>query len=345
MLGQRKRLNTEQAERDAAPARRLLRIERDLREQLRKLHDQLAETKRDLHLDAESIQSVVETGLALAGQPPLQEVAVPGIWPDPTRVRSRCPVFALPPLSGSWRLAADGLAHPHTGEIRPIVFDHTLSVGRDDVVLAHLNHRLVQMCLQLLRAEVWAVAGVRKLHRITARVIPNSSADVPVAIAHARLVVLGADNKRLHEELIFAGGELREGRFTRIQQVGRLEQLLAAATARPVSATMQERLRTLWPEHRGNLLRSLEARSDDRTKTLQSRLDDRAEREIRSMRAVLGELGASIKAQLSAIDPQLELFSIPEKEQFERDRGALERRLAELPQEMELEAQIIRAPP
>jgi hypothetical protein len=268
---------------------------------------------------------------------------VPGIWPDPARVRSRCPVFALPPLSGSWRLAADGLAHPHTGELRPIVFDHTLNVGRDDVVLAHLNHRLVQMCLQLLRAEVWAVAGARKLHRITARVIPNNSADVPVAIAHARLVVLGADNKRLHEELIFAGGELREGRFTRIQQVGRLEQLLATATVQPVAATMQERLRMLWPEHRGNLLRSLEARSDDRTKTLQNRLDDRAEREIRSMRAVLGELSASIKAQLSAIDPQLELFSIPEKEQFERDRGALERRLAELPQEMELEAQIIRA--
>jgi superfamily II DNA or RNA helicase len=342
MLGRRQHLNTDQAERDAAPARRLLRIERDLREQLKKLHDQLTETKRELHLDAYSIQSVVEAGLALAGQPPLREVQVAGIWPDPAGTRTRCPVFMLPPLTGSWQLAADGLAHPHTKEIRPMVFDHTLSAGRDDVVLAHLNHRLVQMCLQLLRAEVWAVSGRRKLHRITARVISDSMAETPVAVTHGRLVVLGGDTKRLHEELIFAGGELREGRFTRIQQVGRLEQLLAAGTAQPVSASMQERLRALWPEHRANLLRALEARTDDRTKTLQGRLDERAGKEIGAMRAALGELAASIRAQLSEIDPQLDLFSVPEKEQFERDRGALERRLAELPAEMEQETQLIR---
>jgi len=172
-----------------------------------------------LHLDPDSIHSVVEAGLALAGQAPLREVKVEGIWPDPAKVRTRCPVFALPPLTGSWQLAANGLEHPHTHEIRPIVFDHSLTVGRDDVVLAHLNHRLVAMCLQLLRAEVWAVTGSRKLHRITARIIPNNMAEVPVAVAHGRLVVLGGDNKRLHEELIFAGGELREGRFTRIQQL------------------------------------------------------------------------------------------------------------------------------
>ncbi len=343
MLGRRQHLNTDQAERDAAPARRLLRVERNLREQLKKLHDQLTETRRELHLDAGSIQSVVETGLALAGQPPLQERQVAGIWPDPARARARCPVFMLPALTGSWGEAAKGLEHPHTHEIRPIVFDHTLSTGRDDVVLAHLNHRLVQMCLQLLRAEVWALSGRRKLHRITARMVPDNTIEVPVAVAHGRLVVLGGDNQRLHEELIFAGGELREGRFTRIQQVGRLEQLLASGTARPVSVSMQDRLRALWPEHRGNLLRALEARSDERTKTLQSRLDDRAAREVGTMRAVLTELSASIKAQLSEIDPQLELFSIPEKEQFERDRGSLTHRLTELPLEMELEAHLIQA--
>ena len=343
MLGRRRHLNTDQAERDAAPARRLLRIERDLREQLKKLHDQLAETKRELHLDPDSIQSVVEAGLALAPQAPLREVQINGIWPDPTGARTRCPVFALPPLTGSWRLAAEGLEHPHTHEIRPIVFDHSLTVGRDDVVLAHLNHRLVAMCLQLLRAEVWAVSGSRKLHRITARVIPNSMAEVPVAVAHGRLVVLGGDNQRLHEELIFAGGELREGRFTRIQQLGRLEQLLAAGSDQAVSASMQDRLRALWPEHRGNLLRALEARSDDRTKTLQNRLDERAGKEIAAMHAVLEDLGKRIAAQLTEIDPQLELFSIPEKEQFERDRGSLQRRLAELPKEVAEEAQLIRA--
>jgi len=343
MLGRRRVLNTDHAEREAEPARKLLRLERDLREQLKRLHDQLHETKRELHLDADSIQAVVQIGLALAGQAPLIEARVPGLWPDTTGKRSHCPVFRLPPLTGSWGRAAEGLAHPHTGEIRPIVFDHALADGRDDVVLAHLNHRLVQMCLQLLRAEIWAVAGQRKLHRITARLIPDEQAEVPVAIAHGRLVVLGGDNQRLHEEVIFAGGELREGRFTRIQQVGRLQQLLDTTEAEPAGEAIQDRLQALWPEHRGNLLRALEARMRDRTETLQSRLDERAGREVAAMRSVLTELQAAIRAQLHEDTPQLELFSTPEKEQFERDRSALERRLNELPSEMEREEQAIRS--
>ena len=46
--------------------------------------------------------------------------------------------------------------------MRPITFDHQVAKGRDDVVLVHLNHRLVQMCLRLMRAEVWAQSDVKK---------------------------------------------------------------------------------------------------------------------------------------------------------------------------------------
>ncbi|VBT21728.1 helicase SNF2 family protein [Burkholderia pseudomallei] len=343
MLGRRKHLNTEQAERDSEASRKLLRARHDLRAQLQQLHEQLSETKRELHLDAESIQSVVTVGLSLAGQPPLQETTLDGVWPDPTGKRTRCPVFLLPHLTGAWSLATEGLRHPHTQEIRPIVFDHTLASGRDDVVLAHLNHRLVQNCLQRLRAEIWSVAGQHRLHRVTARVIPNRMSDVPIVVAHGRLVVLGGDNKRIHEEIIFAGGELREGRFARIPQVGRLEQLLNEATSQCPTASLQQRLITLWPTHEDGVLRALEARMKDRTETLQSRLDERADREITAMRAVLSELQASIRSQLHEVKPQLELFSTPEKDQFERDRSALERRLDELPEEMEQEGKIILA--
>lgn len=343
MLGRRKRLNTAQVELDAEPARKLLRVERDIRDRLKKLHDQLNDTRRELHLDPESIQSVVQVGLALAGQSPLKEATLSGLWPDLTGKRKACPVFHLPPLNGSWRLAAVGLEHPHTRKVRPIVFDHALLNGRDDVVLVHLNHRLVQSCLQRLRAEIWSSVGQHRLHRITARVIPNQFSDVPVAIAHGRLVVLGGDNQRLHEEIVFAGGELREGRFTRVSQQGRLEEILYAASNEIPCEKTKENLKLLWPNHKENLLLALEARMKDRTETLQKRLDERANREVATMQAVLTELLSSIRTQLSDIKPQLELFSTPEKEQFERDRGALNRRLAELPLEMDQEEQLIRA--
>jgi len=69
---------------------------------------------------------VGDRDLPLAGQPALGAAAEIG-------------AFYLPSLTGSWALCAEGLAHPHSKKIRPIVFDHSLAVGRDDVVLCHLK--------------------------------------------------------------------------------------------------------------------------------------------------------------------------------------------------------------
>ncbi len=145
MLGRRTRLDTEQAEQGAEPVRKLLKFERDLRDQIAKHYEQLRESKQALRISAENVRTVVEIALGLAGQPSLTPVKVDGL-PDGS-------AFRLPALSGSWALCAQGLAHPHSGEIRPIVFDHALAKERDDVVLVHLNHRLAQMALRLLRAE------------------------------------------------------------------------------------------------------------------------------------------------------------------------------------------------
>ena len=145
--------------------------ERGLVETAEGLLDKLHETKRELRLDPENVRKVVEVALELAGQPLPEPAKVSGLWPDPKR--QACPVFRLPVLSGSWEQCAEGFAHPFTGEARPFVFDHALSKGREDVVLVHLNHRLVQMSLRLLRAEVWSIEGRKRMNRVTARVVPD----------------------------------------------------------------------------------------------------------------------------------------------------------------------------
>ncbi|MGV2340946.1 MAG UNVERIFIED_CONTAM: hypothetical protein LVR18_45505 [Planctomycetaceae bacterium] len=107
------------------------------------------------------------------------------------------PLHTATALKGSWAACAEGLEHPHTKDVRPITFDESVSRGRDDVVLVHLNHRLPQMCLRLLRAEVWADKGRSKLQRVTARVVPNDVLEFPAVVAFARLVVIGGDSYRL----------------------------------------------------------------------------------------------------------------------------------------------------
>lgn len=341
MLGRRTSLDTERAEKEAGPVRRMLGFERDLAAQINRLLDQLNETERELRLSPENIQKVVEIGLDLAGQPALIPTEVEGIWPHPTR-RS-CPVFRLPALTGSWALCTEGLAHPHTHEIRPIVFDHGLARGRDDVVLVHLNHRLVQMCLRLLRAEVWASADTRSLHRITARVVPDHVLQTPAVIAHARLVVIGGDCHRLHEEIITAGGLIREGRFARLN-VGQVRDALAGATAHEPSERVRGKLLELWPNVEEPLRRSLEARMMDRTNGLARQLAERCEKEVSDITTILAELRNTIQAELDRpIHRQLQLFSTPEREQFERNVDWLRARVRAIPQGIDDETEAIRS--
>jgi ERCC4-related helicase len=333
MLGKRARLDTSIAEADAGAVRRMLRFERDLRQQIEEHLQQLHETQEFLRLSPENIEHVVNVALELAGQPALRPAEVEGI--------PLGKAYHLPALSGSWAVCTEGLPHPHTGEIRPIVFDHALVKGRDDIVLAHLNHRLVQMSLRLLRAEVWSPEGRRGLHRVTARVVPNYVLDAPAVIAHARLVVTGGDSHRLHEEVLTAGGMIRQGRFRRMN-VGEVDKALQAATDKAVSQEMHQRLINIWPDIRPSLERSLEVRVENRTAGMERLLRERAQREMADIEAVLTELQKAIQSELGEPEyRQLELFSDNERNQLVRNTEALEARLDQIPAEIEAEQKVI----
>ena len=340
MLGRRTRLDTLAAEEKAAPLRRLLRVERKLKEQIEKLHTQLQESRQELQLTPQNVQAVVETALELAGQPPLHPIMLS----HPDSLQPAIRAFIVPELRGSWGIAKEGLEHPYTKQDRPIVFDHEAASGRDDVVLAHLNHRLVSMSLRLLRAEVWSPDSQRKLYRVTARTVPNHALDTPAVIAHGRLLLLGGDNQRLHEELIVAGGFLREGRFVRMN-VGQVQQALNAATTSSVSLQAQQRLQAQWPTHSDALLKALEARMRERTDGLHKFLAERAEKETHDIVAILEELRATILNELHQPEvQQLELtgFSTAEREQFERNMSALAERATRIDAEIVQEQATIR---
>lgn len=343
MLGHRTELNTSRAETEAGSVRRTLKFERNLHQQVVRLKERLDESKRELHLSPENVQAVVETALKLTAKPALIPGEAPGLWPDPTGKRKNCPVFDLPAFSGSWARCATGLTHPHTGQIRPIVFDHDLARGRDDVVLAHVNHRLVQMCLGVLRAEIWAPEASRKINRVAARVATDLVLDAPALIAHARLVVIGGDSHRLHEEVISAGGYLREGRFTRLN-VGQTNDALAAATDDEPSDAVKRRLEKVWDDVESQLTTALEARMRDRVASLEKSLAEREAKEVADITTIMLELKRTIEVELNDAGPeQLELFSSEERTQFERNRDALAARAAAIPAEIEKETAAIRA--
>jgi hypothetical protein len=158
-------------------------------------------------------------------------------------------------------------------------------------------------------------------------------------------VLTGGDAHRLHEELIVAGGEIREGRFARLN-VGQTDAALNAARAAEAPPAVKARLATLWPTISGPLLAALEARMRDRVGGLERQLADRSAKEQADIRAILTELARAIEAELRPSQERqlvLEGFGPDELAQLERNRTGLETRLAEIPGEIEQEVAAIKA--
>lgn len=333
MLGRRSGLDTASAEAKAAKARKFVTAEKRLQERIARLHERLMEAKNDFHLSPEHISRAVEVALDLAEKPSLK--------PTGSTHGEKGSVFEVPVLPGSWGRATVGLEHPHTGVRRPITFDHDVAKGRDDVVLAHLNHRLVQMCLRLLREEIWKLDDVKRLHRVAVRTVPDSELRVPAVAVWSRLVITGGDHHRLHEELTLAGGELEHNRFARISQVGKLEALVAQGSPIEPDQALFDVLKDRFERHENALMAAVEARSRDRLKFLENTLDRRMKSEIADVRTVLDELEASIRKELKS-DRQggqlyLPGFTPEEMAQVKKDVHALEARLARIPEEREEE--------
>jgi superfamily II DNA or RNA helicase len=320
-------------------ARALNRLERDLRTRIAELHEQLNASIEELHLSPTNVQRVVATGLELANQPPLRPSTL-------QRSGSTFDVFEAPQLTRSWASTTRDLFDPIANVTRPLTFDHAVADGNTDVVLAHLNHRLVAQAMRTLRSEIWSSGADIRMGRVSARTGGPDLQDLGV-VAYARLVLVGGDGRRLHEEIITAGGRVRNGNYAR-WNIGETDQALHAATYTKADAHIEATVAALWTRIDEGIYAALEARAKDRVESLQKRLAEREATEVATITAVLTDLRDTIGAELQRMTGeekgQLTLeFNPEEREQFERNADALQRRLDEIPDEIELEAAAVRA--
>lgn len=340
MTGRRTDWQVTDAEITQRASRARLKVERDLARDLHRLTEALQGSRAELNLTPATVERVVRTGLRLAHRRDLR--------PAPVPEGATGPWFWLPELPGVWAAARnDGLLHPVTGAERPVTFDPDAVAGsRTDVVLLHLGHKLVQMCLRLLRAELWAQArgtGQRaRLSRVTARVVPGDLLPAPAVVAHGRVVVTGAEGTRLHEEVVAAGGLIEGGQLSRARQED-LERWLAAAGEQMPDEAVRERLTRLWDTLAAPVGRAFESRAMQRARSLHGLLERRRDEEIAAMEAVLSELESSIRDALSD-EPRWEqpsLFEM-EQQQLRADHEALRERLAGIPAQREREIAALR---
>lgn len=348
--------------------------EQNVTEQVRRLTAQYDRTVGELGITPGNIRRVVDTALELDRQQPLRPVvddrldllldesedpghADPG--PEDTRGTGGTDpagsLFEVPPLTGSWERATRGLAHRlRPEEQRPVTFDARVAAqGRDDVVLAHLKHPLVDMSTRLLRAAVWNADSVG-LHRVTAVVSDDPALETVLAGAYARYVMVGADGVRLHEEVLHAGGWVGpDGWIRRWDSVNTQREVLqrALTDGKPAAEHLRARLGAGWPRVRQRLHASLEARAKERGDSLVNALRQRREEEERRVHATLDRFEGMLRAKLREEGEdggQMALFGAreltgPEQRQYAADRERWQHRLQGLSAERERELAAVAA--
>ena len=336
-------------------AEETLPAETNVSEQVRRLRAQLDDTVEQLRITPANIKRVVDTALELARQQPLKPYAdekylTDGLWD-------------VPRLTGSWEAATAGLMAKAAGKDeqprqRPVTFDPKATLDpegrvRDDVVLAHLNHPLVAMSMQLLlRAASNPEIG---LHRVTAVISDDPALETTLVGAFVRFVLVGGDGLRLHEEVLHAGGWVPEnGRFRRLENLSVLGGILdrALTEGTPASTPVRHRLAAMWPKISNALLQAIDWRingKDQKRDQLQRKLEQRKQAEKDRILANLRQFEDTLRAKLAETDEsgalisRLELASKEEREQYQRDHRSWEKRLAGLSRERDREINAIEA--
>ena len=338
MLGQRVDVESELA---AKQRKGRVPSDSDVRGRVARLRDQLEQAKERLNLTPAAVERVVRTALPLARQAGLTAVEGPPPPGGGSDYPDDAALFEVPALTGPWVRATTGLPHPLRPEQRrPVTFDPVVAAHhREDVVYAHLGHPLVAMSTGLLRAAV--TSPQVGLARVTAVQSDDPDLESTLLGAFARFLIVGADGIRLHEEVMHAGGWLRDGGFVRERSVNRLGGLLRPALARgkPVPPHVHARLVRAWPGVKPNVLRALEARAKTRHESLLAVLEQRRGAEADRVNANLDRFALSLRRALGLEErdgyyqPMLDLAELAdaaERRQAEADRRKWQARLAEL---------------
>lgn len=318
----------------AHPSTQLLRAEQDLRAQVADLRTQLDRSVSDLHVRPANIRRVVDTALAMAQQPALVDQA-PGI-------------VAPPMLRSGWERTVADQEDPLTGTPRPMTFDAALA--GPDVVHAHLEHPLVAHSTRLLRSAIWGDAA--SLHRVAAvrAALPDATGidDLLVAV-FARLVVVGGDGTRLHEEVMLTGRalagtgrsrrlELDQPRYRDLRTA--IDTALEPEHCRPAPRGVQDRIAQDWDRLEPLLAQDVQVRKAERAASLVRSLDKRRVDEQDRTRAVFTQLRATLQTAVAS-DGSVQLsfddLDTTERDQVMRDRQAWRTRLEGLDEEMDRE--------
>jgi superfamily II DNA or RNA helicase len=304
--------------------------------------------KAEMHLTPANAHRVVDTALAITGQPPLLEAGDD---------RTDAQVFQVPALGPAWQPAVRGLeTRLEPDKPRRVTFDDQAVRGRDgepgrkDLVHIHLGHALMQRSARTLRSALFSVDS--PVNRVTAVVVDGLPQSCVAAVS--RLVLVGRGGLRLHEEVFLTGIRIRGQALSEEKAEEVLDQALDARNLTLADERLRRVLADLWNgDVAGRPLRDrlLTAMTRKAQSLQEKRIDALANRREADV-ARAGDIFAAFRVNLRESRDRLEreirsedelLFSDDQQNQRRRDLSNMIDRLERLDGEERREVNAIKA--
>ncbi len=310
------------------------------REGIVRLRQAIGQARQVWQLSPDTLRRVLDEALRMQDHPGLEPV------PQGDLAGRAWYLKALPPAwgeCGPW-------IKDSKGRLLALVFDDSLARDRKDATLVHLDHPLMKRAVGTFRANLWS-AGLHsshRLHRASYRVVTDPLITEPVILLVSRLVAIGSAGVKLHEELVLAGGEIRQFELSPAPQEW-LEKAMAVPGAFPqIPQKVGDALRRFFAGHEQALRNELAARVQEREKTIRQQLRSRAVDEARQVRALIDERVKEIDRRIKEMVKELDApgqflpgFEPENLEQYRQDTQWLRGRRDQLFRERESEPQAV----
>jgi hypothetical protein len=304
---------------------------------IREIRRQMDRTRDELSINPETQVNILDAALRVMGQSGISSVDDPDLQGKVFRLRD------LPP---SWGALEKYLKNAD-GHWLNITFYQDIAASYRSTTLLHLNHPLMRQAIGTFRGRLWSIEGDRGLNRVSYRVAPDYS--VPVVVAYGRLVVIGNDAQRLHEEVITVGAEIDDKQLYPLDEPD-VTRLLGKGYQFPsIPTSIANQLRAYFPLHNHKLIQMLNDALAVKRASLENTAVKNANEDAEAVRALISErlqeLNVRLKNELSnqnkANNRQLELFDRDEYLQYQEDLKWLQQKQVALQNRLKTEPQRI----
>lgn len=321
-----------------------------LRKELDAIGEIRERSRKVMDFDSALLRDALDVGFELAGSTRLQRQTV-------TEEEKQVDAWKMPALPESWSKTLDSIRPRREKDeapwdwrkrpLCPVVFDAPSGMA-SKLAHLHLSHPVVQRVLQRYLAQGFSA---NDLSRVT--VVKSKRDAVARVIVFGRLSLFGSGAARLHDEVVSVSAKWLDGGgkghlkpFGEEADRKAIEQLeLTLAEAPELSATpaaVRNRLLSSASSDFAALWSAVEEESGAREKEALKKLAQRGANEAKALTQILETQRETIDEALGD-QLELKLTAKDELDQWRRDKGHLEKRLAALAKELVEQPEALKA--